>query len=207
MNNRGVKIKINKLVTNLLTSSSKYIEKEVLILVRKQELTDWFDDYGESILTYILLIVRDYELAEDLTQETFLKAFKNHNQFQQNAAIKTWLFAIAHNTTKDYFRKRNPIKYYLDFSFNEKDEQPLPEQVVLMNDENEQLYLAIQQLKPTYKQVITLRKLKEFSTQETALILKWSESKVKMTLKRALEALKEELLKRGHLDGLFRGEI
>ena len=171
------------------------------------QLEEWFDLYGDAVLTYIVVIVRNYSLAEDLTQETFLKAYKGQHHFQQNASVKTWLFAIATNTIKDYLRKKNPLKYYLNLTLNEEDEYPIPEQLVTMNDTSEQLYLALQQLKSSYQQVIILRKLKEFSTQETAVILCWSESKVKMTLKRALQTLKLELEKRGYTSELFRQQI
>ena len=171
------------------------------------QIEKWFDQYGEAVLTYILVMVRDYALAEDLTQETFLKAYKGQHRFQQNASVKTWLFAIAANTTKDYLRKKNPLKYYLNLTLNEQDEQPIPEQLVTMSDTSTNLYLALQQLKLAYQQVIMLRKLKDFSTQETAMILSWSESKVKMTLKRALEALKFELEKRGYTNELFRQRV
>lgn len=172
-----------------------------------EQLEQWFDDYGEAVLTYIVMIVRDYGLAEDLTQETFVKAYKGQQHFKQNASVKTWLFAIAANTTKDYLRKRNPFKYFLNLTLDEQDEKPIPEQLVAMSDTSEQLYLALQQLKPAYQQVIVLRKLKEFSTQETAVILSWSESKVKMTLKRALEALRLELEKRGYTNEVFRRQF
>lgn len=165
--------------------------------MEQEELTEWFNQYGESILTYILLMVRDYQQAEDLTQETFIKAYKHQQQFEQKSSVKTWLFSIAHNVTKDYFRKKHPLQHYLGLTMEEKDYKSIPEQIVAMNFQTEQLYKAIQQLKPSYRHVIILRKLKEFSTAETALILNWSESKVKMTLKRALVGLKNELIKGG----------
>lgn len=142
-------------------------------------------------------MVRDYQQAEDLTQETFIKAYRHQERFKQQSSVKTWLFSIAHNVTKDFFRKKHPLQHYLGLTMEEKDDQPMPEQIVVMNFQTEQLYRAIQQLKPSYKHVIILRKLKEFSTAETAFILNWSESKVKMTLKRALVALKNELMNRG----------
>ncbi|RBP03872.1 RNA polymerase sigma factor (sigma-70 family) [Rossellomorea aquimaris] len=81
---------------------------------------------------------------------------------------------------------------------------PLPEQIVEMNEESEELYKAIQQLKPTYKHVIILRKLKEFSTTETAHVLNWSESKVKMTLRRALVELEKVLTRGGVINEINR---
>ncbi|MDQ0225762.1 RNA polymerase sigma factor [Metabacillus niabensis] len=73
--------------------------------MEQEELTEWFDKYGQAILTFILLMVRDYQQAEDLTQETFIKAFRNQHQFERKSSVKTWLYSIAHNVTKDYFRK------------------------------------------------------------------------------------------------------
>ncbi|MFJ5770165.1 RNA polymerase sigma factor [Psychrobacillus sp. NPDC093180] len=166
-------------------------------ILEQEELAKWFDQYGESVLTYILLILKDYQHAEDLTQETFIKAYKNQHKFEQKSTVKTWLFSIAFNVTNDHFRKKHPLQHYLDITKTEKDYKPIPEQIVVMNDQTEQLYRAIQQLKPSYKHVIILRKLKEFSTEESSIILNWSESKVKMTLKRALAALKNELLDGG----------
>ncbi|MCP3742773.1 RNA polymerase sigma factor [Rossellomorea sp. BNER] len=169
-----------------------------------EKLTEWFDEYGEAILTYILLMVRDYQQAEDLTQETFIKAYRHQQQFEHKSSVKTWLFSIAHNVTKDYFRKKHPLQHYLGLTMDEKDYKSIPEQIVAMNFQTEQLYKAIQQLKPSYRHVIILRKLKEFSTAETALVLNWSESKVKMTLKRALVELKNELIKGGITNEILR---
>lgn len=120
---------LHDFVTDVFFVSSKCLVKEGKPLEQQQDLADWFDEYGQAIVTYILLMVRDYPLAEDLTQETFLKAFKNRYQYREDASVKTWLFSIAQNTTKDYFKKRNPLKYYLNLSFGEQDDRPLPEQV------------------------------------------------------------------------------
>ena len=151
------------------------------------------------------MMVKDYQQAEDLTQETFIKAYRNRQRFEERASVKTWLFAIAHNVTKDHFRKKHPLQHYLGLTTSEMDWGPLPEQIVELHDQQEQLVRAIQQLKPTYRHVVILRKVKEFSTAETADILHWSDSKVKMTLKRALVELKTELTKRGVTNEIYLG--
>lgn len=158
-----------------------------------------FDEYGEAILTFIFLMVQDYPLAEDLTQEVFIKAFEKYNSFHHQSTEKTWLFSIAHHHVIDHLRKKHPLKHFFKLSMNEMDTKPQPEQFVAMSTQSEELYSALQNLSWHYRQVIILRKLKEFSTKETADILNWSESKVKMTLKRALVALKNELLKEGFI--------
>lgn len=191
-----------KTVTGKFQISSKCIEKGGISL-DQERLAEWFDKYGESVFTYILLMVRDYHQAEDLTQETFLKAHRHQHQFKQKSSVKTWLFTIAHNVTRDHMRKKHPLQHCLGFTMQEIDSKPIPEQMILMNFQNEQLYRAIQQLKPSYRNVIILRKLKEFSTKETAQILNWSESKVKMTLKRALDKLENDLIREGLANEIF----
>ncbi|MEI5908507.1 RNA polymerase sigma factor [Bacillus spongiae] len=163
----------------------------------QETISQWYNDYGESVFTFILMIVKDYQQAEDLTQETFVKAYRKHHTFTQKSTIKTWLFSIAQNTAKDYLRKKNPLLHYLRLSLHERDVTPLPHQLVEMNEDEVKLYHSLQRIKPNYRQVIVLRKLKEFSTKETAEILGWSESKVKSSLQRGLQALKNELIKGG----------
>ena len=101
--------------------------------MEQDELTEWIEEYGETVLTYILLMVRDYQQAEDLTQETFIKAYSNQQQFEHKSSVKTWLFTIAHNVTRDYFRKKHPIQHFLGLTIEEKDYKPIPEQIVAMN--------------------------------------------------------------------------
>ena len=163
----------------------------------REMLADWYDDHGDAVLTYIFMMVQDYQLAEDLTQETFVKAFQKHGTFQHKSNIKTWLFSIAQNTTKDYFRKKNPLRHYFNLTSAERDPVPLPHQLMELKEQEMALYHSLGNLKPAYRQVVILRMLKEFSTKETAEILGWSESKVKSTLARALKQLKAELIEGG----------
>lgn len=157
----------------------------------------WYDDYGEAVFTYILMMVKDYQQAEDLTQETFVKAYRKGETFLRQSSLKTWLFSIAHNTSIDYLRKKNPLRHYLGLSLNEHDSAPLPPQLMVLNEQQTTLSCAIQSLKPTYRQVIILRKIKEFTTKETGEVLGWSDSKVKSTLQRALQQLKTTLIQGG----------
>lgn len=80
-----------------------------------------------------------------------------------------------------------------------KDPQPLPEEMVEIKESSQELYSALAKLKDSYREVIILRKIKEFSIEETSIILGWSESKVKSTLFRAIQALEKKLLKEGFL--------
>jgi RNA polymerase sigma-70 factor (ECF subfamily) len=167
---------------------------------KKQEITEWYHQYNDSIFKYISMMIKDYQQAEDLTHDTFIKAYKYHHSFERKANPKTWLFSIAHNTTLDYIRKKKPIRLFRDFLLKKKDLSPLPEEIAEVNESSKELYRALCELKEPYRQVIILRKIKGFNIQETSEILNWSESKVKMTLYRALPALEEKLIKEGYLN-------
>lgn len=162
-----------------------------------QLVSSWYDEFGTMIFTYILMNTKDYYLAEDILQEVFIKAYKNYDSYQANSSFKTWIFKIAQNTTIDFMRKKNALKYYIELTLNERDTKPLPEQILQLNEEEIQLYHAIQTLKLHFRQVILLRKIKGFSTKETAEILNWSESKVKSNLKRGLVELRKSLVEGG----------
>ncbi|TWT13191.1 RNA polymerase sigma factor [Planomicrobium sp. CPCC 101079] len=164
---------------------------------RKSEITEWYEQHSDSIFRYILLMVRDHQQAEDLTQETFIKAFQYYDSFERKANGKTWLFRIAHNLTIDFIRKQKPLELLKELVFLGKNTSTLPEGMVEIRENSTELYHALGQLKGAYREVIILRKIREFSIQETGEILNWSQSKVKNTLSRALSALEKQLNKEG----------
>lgn len=167
---------------------------------RKEEIADWYDQHSKSILSFILLMVKDYQQAEDLTHDTFVKAYLYYDSFKQDSSEKTWLFRIAHNLTVDFLRKRKPSRFIKEVFLLQKDPNPLPEEVIQIKEESYELYKTLGELKDTYRKVIILRKIKGFSIEDTAKILSWSESKVKSMLFRAIPALKKQLKKEGYLD-------
>lgn len=157
----------------------------------------WFDEYYDAVYSYILMLVKEPHTAEDLSQETFMKVIQKEHQFKGNSLVKTWIFRIAYTTTMSYFRKKNPITYYFDINTHSTKHERSSEEIVLLNSQQKQFYEALSQLKPSYQQVIILRKIQGFSTKETSAVLNWSEGKVKMSLLRALDAFKKELEKGG----------
>lgn len=167
---------------------------------RKEEIADWYDQHSKSILSFILLMVKNYQQAEDLTHDTFVKAYLYHHSFNQHSSEKTWLFSIAHNLTVDFLRKSKPNRFFKEGILFQKDNSSLPEEIIQVKEESSELYKALGEIKDTYRKVIVLRKIKGFSIEDTAKILGWSESKVKSTLSRAIPVLKRQLIKEGYWD-------
>lgn len=167
---------------------------------KREELEVWYDQHSKSVLSFILVIVKDYQLAEDLTHDTFVKAYLYYDSFKHYSSEKTWLFSIAHNLTVDTLRKKKPATLLKETFHLQKDKLPLPDEIVQIKEESYQLFLALEKLKDTYRKVIVLRKIKGFSIEDTSKILGWSESKVKSTLFRAIPALKKQLILEGYWD-------
>jgi RNA polymerase sigma-70 factor, ECF subfamily len=165
---------------------------------RKEEIEYWYDQHSKSVLSFILLMVKDFQQAEDLTHDTFVKAYLYYDSFKHYSSEKTWLFSIAHNLTVDFLRKRRPTTFLKEIFLMKKDNNPLPEEIIRLKEDSLELYNALGEIKDTYTQVIILRKIKGFSIEDTAKILGWSESKVKSTLFRAIPALKKQLIKEGY---------
>lgn len=160
-------------------------------------MANWFDKYGESIFLYLAMMVKDYRLAEELTQKTFIKASRNLQELEGKESLETELFSMAHKEMKGDLRKKRPFQYYLGMKMNQAGSQLQFGQVDGLNHLHRQLYEAIQQLTITYGEVIVLRKIMGFSAGDTAAILNRSESKVEMMLQKGLAELKKELAKKG----------
>ncbi|AST93852.1 MULTISPECIES: RNA polymerase sigma factor [Sutcliffiella] len=168
---------------------------------KKDKVEEWYSQHSDDIFKYIGLMLNDYHKAEDLTQETFVKSFIYFEQFQYNSSVKTWLFMIARNTTIDYLRKNKKYKIIAALlSKNlESDVINTAEEIIELKEDVSYLYTSIKNLKPAYREVIILRKIKGFSTKETSEILGWTESKVKSTLFRSIKKLEQELNKGGYV--------
>lgn len=160
----------------------------------RELINDWYRTYGHAIFKYILHMINDYQQAEDLLQDVFIRVF---NYLESGKVIdypKTFLYRTAHNITVDFIRKNAPIKLVKDIVFKKRaDKQPTVEEQLLINEQFKELYQKVMTLKYQYRQVIILRKMEQLSVKETAAILNWSEGKVRTTLSRAMKVLAKKL--------------
>ena len=150
--------------------------------------------YSESIYQFIYFLVGDDELAKDLTQDTFIKAMQNLQQFQGLASEKTWLMKIARNRVYDHFRRKQIMKFIPFLKEHEQiDHTYSPERWLQHKTDQYQLYEALGSLPYHYREAIVLRKIEGFSIKETGQILGWSEAKVKNATERGMKKLKQVL--------------
>ena len=133
-------------------------------------------------------MVNSAQLAEDLTQEAFLKLYKA--KVKEPAAVYTYLRQIARHLVYDHYRKKALIEW---LPFSKKDEgvatHYVPHEWLSQDEERKILYEALQQLKPLQREVIICRKIEDLSLQETSEYMGISQIKVANTQRSAMQAL------------------
>jgi len=133
--------------------------------------------YQHKIVNLVMRYVRDPDLALDISQEAFLKAYRALPNFRGDSAFYTWLYRIAVNTAKNYLaaQRRRPMDVELDLQDPEQydihanlREMDTPEGVSLSNELNETVMQAIQALPEDLRTAIVLRELDGMSYEEIA---------------------------------------
>jgi len=157
------------------------------------------EQYREPIHFLLLKMVNNKEDAEDLTIETFTKAFKSLPNFRPDYAFSTWLFRIATNAGIDFIRKKKLKTMSIDNAFpneegdevriNVKSIDPNPEQELITTEKAELLRSFVEKLKPRYQILIELRYYKQLSYEEIAEELDMPLGTVKAQLFRARDLL------------------
>jgi len=162
--------------------------------------------YSGDIYSLLYRITEDTEEARDLTQETFLSALKAIKSFRGDAELKTWLFRIALNHSRNRFRwwkrrKRNET-VSLDKPVGEgtatvsdtiADDGESPEQVVLRLERRERLMTALAALPEIFRETIVLCDIEDLGYEETARSLNINLGTVKSRLARGRELLRKRL--------------
>lgn len=161
--------------------------------------------YEHKIYRLGLNITGNPEDAEDVLQETFLKAFENLARFREDSRFYTWIVRIGVNQALMKLRKRRTDKSVsLDDPIEENGEiiprdfadwAPNPEQLLGRTETREIMEKAIQNLPVSFRTVFQLRDVDGLSTEETAEMLGLTISAVKARLFRARLRLREELAK------------
>jgi len=175
-----------------------------------EAVTEAFDDlfqaYEQRIFNLVYRLVGDYEDAADLTSETFVRALRAYDRFRRESHPYTWLYRIAVNLCKNYFRQKQLRSrvhpYSLDSPAGEgpgagpreiEDVSLAPQQQAEARELEARLQRCLLDLRPDFRTLIILRDLQGLSYQEIGRILSCSEKTVKSRLFRARTQLREAL--------------
>lgn len=159
------------------------------------------DKHLGSVYAFVFQLIRDRAAAEDVTQETFIKAWRHLSRYDTNRPFRTWLFAIAKNSAYDWLKKKRSIPFsaFTDdidggVSFeNIPDAEPLPVEFLMRRDAAMELDQVIGQLSEKYRSLIALVYQEGFSLHEASEVLGESYNTVKSRHQRAILELRKRL--------------
>lgn len=155
------------------------------------------DSFWADVYNYQLKRTKSENDAEDITIQTFSKAFDKIHTFDNNYTFKTWLIAISKNVHIDLLRKKKvSVAIHTSKEQEEKiylvaDENPTPEDKIIREQNLAKLLTDIKKLKPKYQEVIQLRYFQELSYKEISFQIKEPMNNVKIKLLRAKKLLAE----------------
>lgn len=161
------------------------------------------EEYSPMIYRLGLKMLNNPQDAEDILQETFIKAYKHIHKFDGRSSVSTWLYRIATNEALMSLRKKRPdiISFDMPSIYESEPQEPLqivdwcclPEDEYLTAEGRLRLDQAAERLPESLRIVFVLRDIEGLSTRETAEVLNISEMAAKTRLSRARLRLREDL--------------
>ncbi|HEY3704130.1 MAG TPA: RNA polymerase sigma factor [Terracidiphilus sp.] len=166
------------------------------------EFSEVVAKHRQQIFRFLLASTRDVDMAETLTQDCFLKAYRNWSGFRGESSALTWLMRIAINLQKDHWRNRR-LQFWRTTRTNAVDvdeagdwlpsNESSPEQQVLARERIKDVWRAVEKLSGRQKTVFLLRFVEEMDIGDIAETTSLSEGTVKAHLSRATAKVREQL--------------
>jgi RNA polymerase sigma-70 factor (ECF subfamily) len=156
-----------------------------------------FERYSRPVISFIFDMVNDRALAEELTQETFVRAFRAIRTMRRDTKLSTWLFGIARNVARESLRARARAFRHVDLAdkavMDLSDQKPVPVEGVLSKELNDVIRRSLAALDEDKRLVFTLKVLHQCSYEEIAEITGSSIAKLKTDLHRARAEMRRRI--------------
>jgi RNA polymerase sigma-70 factor, ECF subfamily len=166
-----------------------------------EEFDDLVRDHQQKIFRVVMALVRDSDLASNITQDCFVRAYEKRTSFRGDASVSTWLTRIAVNLVRDHARNRRQAFWKKLFQRLEddsvesaaetvRDARSTPDRQFLAKEELSAVWSAVAELSPQQREVFVLRFSEEMSLEEIAQVLDIKLGTVKAHLSRAVAAVR-----------------
>ncbi len=156
-----------------------------------------FERYSRPVISFIFDMVNDRGLAEELTQETFVRAYRAIRTMRKDTKLSTWLFGIARNVARESIRARIRANSQVDLAdksvMDLSDNKPVPVDGLLSKELNELIRRSLAALDEDKRLVFTLKVLHQCSYEEIAAITGFSIAKLKTDLHRARAEMRRRI--------------
>ena len=154
---------------------------------------DIYVTYANTVKRFLISLSGNFDLAEDLTQETFYQAYKSLHRYNGTCKMSVWLCQIAKHMYFDYLKKEKHIQKIEIENLKIFDTERNVEETYLIKEEIQELLFAVQQAKKTYGQVFWLRAYEEMTFKEIGEIFDKSENCARVNYYRAKEWIRERI--------------
>jgi RNA polymerase sigma factor (sigma-70 family) len=182
------------------SAEAPFDEPKLIRLARQGESLAWtalMHQHQEPVFRYAYLLIGDADEAEDIAQETFIRAYRALGRFDIQRPMRPWLLRITANLASN--RRRSLGRYFAALQRAFQQERPTQkgvEEQSRQSNRAREVWEAIRQLKPSDSQVIYLRYFLELSVEEAAQVMDVPEGTVKSRLHRASERLRQVIEQR-----------
>ena len=153
----------------------------------------YIEQYGKRLYGLCLTLCRNSFDADDLYQETWLKAYKKFEQYDKSRPFEGWLTGICMNTYRDILRKRRRSNIYDNFSTEEEKEAVLENAAAAEPADMEHIRIAVDRLPEKLRVTVILYYFHQMNVSQVSASLKIPEGTVKSRLNKARNMLKEVL--------------
>lgn len=157
---------------------------------KTEALAEIYETYFLRVYRFVYYRVSHRETAEDLTEDTFVKAFNGLNNLQNTEAFEGWLFQIARNLVIDYYRKKKQL-VPLDTVENTLEYDTNVVEIINLQIEQSILIKLLKELNDEQQSVIKMKFLEELDNSTIAKILNKTEGAIRVIQHRAIAKLKE----------------
>ncbi|MBS4196081.1 sigma-70 family RNA polymerase sigma factor [Lederbergia citri] len=158
----------------------------------KESLESIYNFYFQDIYRFLLSLCRDHHTAEDLVQETFLRAYL-HVEDYENTSIKSWLFTVAYHAFIDHHRKQKRIELKQEGFFSKLfDRRKTPEETVVIQEDIQEIISLLEDLPEKQRHAVLLHDFHELSYAEAATIMNVSLANYKVALFRGRQAMRRK---------------
>lgn len=160
--------------------------------MRPAEFASFVEAHQEKLMGFLFRYTRNRQDAEDLMQDTFVKAYRNLHRYDDRYSFSTWLYTIARRTAYNHFRDRKPTE---ELGSTLAEPSKTPDLEASREDEKNWVWKAVQNLKPDYQEALSLKYMEDLSIAEISKVMGKSQTNVKIILFRARNRLKKLRMK------------
>lgn len=157
--------------------------------ITEQQAKEMFEDHATYIYGIALMLTKQHTLADDITQETFLRAFAKYHLYQSPKPLRPWLYRITVNITRSMMRKKSWHRL-VSGTESERGADDSAETILLQSESEQQLWAAVGRLSHKQREVITLHYYAGLPLPETASALRIPLGTCKSRLHSALQKLR-----------------